>query len=135
MKDKEDNFKEQFKQALTSTTKVISDDYKIDPKRLSQDNDPKKTSFFDVSNLSNNKDFVRLRAEADSLALKKKFSNNKIFKQNLPDNSSCRTLYDTAEKIRYEILGSKMLKGIKKNIAENYSNKMDYTNKNDFQNK
>ena len=28
MSNKEDNFKEQFKQALISTAKVISDDYK-----------------------------------------------------------------------------------------------------------
>ena len=30
MSSKENNFKEQFKQALISTAKVISDDYKLD---------------------------------------------------------------------------------------------------------
>ena len=34
MSDKEDNFKEKFKQALISTAKVISDDYKFDKKML-----------------------------------------------------------------------------------------------------
>ena len=29
MSNKEDNFKEQFKQALISTAKVISEDYKV----------------------------------------------------------------------------------------------------------
>ena len=34
MSNKEDNFKEQFKQALISTAKVISDDYKPDVKKI-----------------------------------------------------------------------------------------------------
>ena len=46
--------------------------------------------------------------------------NKDIFNQNLPTNSSCKSLYSIAEKIRYECLGSKMLKGIEKNLKENY---------------
>ena len=61
-----------------------------------------------------------MRAEADSSALKIKFSDNTIFKKNLPSSSSCKSLYSIAEKIRYELLGSKMLKGIEKNLKENY---------------
>jgi len=34
MSNKENNFKEQFKQALISTAKVISEDYKLDVKNL-----------------------------------------------------------------------------------------------------
>ena len=34
MSNKENNFKEKFKQALISTAKVISDDYKLDIKKL-----------------------------------------------------------------------------------------------------
>ena len=34
MSNKENNFKEHFKQALISTSKVISDDYKLDIKKL-----------------------------------------------------------------------------------------------------
>ena len=72
MSNKEDNFKEQFKQALISTAKVISDDYKPDVKKIDKNLNSKKTNFFDVTNLSNKSDFIRLRAEADSGALKKK---------------------------------------------------------------
>ena len=75
MSSKENNFKEQFKQALISTAKVISEDYKLDVKKLDKDLNNKKTDFFDITNLSNKNDFVRLRAETDSGALKKKFSN------------------------------------------------------------
>ena len=124
MSNKENNFKEQFKQALISTAKVISEDYKLDVKKLDKDLSSKKIDFFDVTNLSNKNDFIRLRAETDSGALKKKFSNKEIFIKNLPKNLSCKSLYGVAEKIRYEILGSKILRGVGKNLSENYNQKI-----------
>ena len=135
MNNKENNLKEQFKQALISTAKVISEDYKIDINKVDRDLSSKKIDFFDVTNLSNKNDFIRLRAETDSGALKKKFSNKEIFNKNLPKNPSCRTLYNIAEKIRYEVLGGKMLKGIGKNLSENYKEKISATHKNQLKNK
>ena len=135
MSNKENNFKEQFKQALISTAKVISEDYKLDIKKLDKDLNSKKIDFFDVTNLSNKHDFTRLRAETDSEALKKKFSNKEIFNRNLPNNVSCRSLYNLAEKIRYEILGGKMLKGIGKNLSENYDQKIRVAHKEQLRNK
>ena len=47
------------------------------------------------------------------MLLKKKFSNKEIFNKNLPNNVSVQSLlYNIAEKIRCELLGGKMLKGI-----------------------
>ena len=135
MNDKENNFKEQFKQALISTAKVISEDYKLDTKKLDKDLNSKKVDFFDVTNLSNKSDFIKLRAETDSGALKKKFSNKEIFNKNLPKNPSCNSLYTFAEKIRYEVLGSKMLIGVKKNLSENYNQKINSTRKDQLKNK
>ena len=135
MSDKENNFKEQFKQALSSTAKVISDDYKLDIKKINKDSNSKKIDFFDVTNLSNKQDFIRLRAETDSVALKKKFSNKEIFNKNLPKNTSCKSLYNIAEKIRYEVLGGKMLKGIKKNLINNYDKKNSAIRKDQYQKK
>ena len=135
MSNKEDNFKEQFKQALFSTAKVISDDYKIDTKKIDKDLNSKKIDFLDVTSLSNRVDFIKLRAEVDSEALKKKFSNKETFNKNLPSNPSCRSLYNIAEKIRYEILGGKILKGIEKNLTENYKQKITVTRKDQLRNK
>ena len=131
--NKEDNFKEKFKQALISTVKVISDDYRpnIDKKNASS----KNLNFFELDNLSSRHDFIRLRAKADSEALKKKFSNKEIYQKNLPSNSSYRSLYDISEKIRYELLGSKMLKGISKNFNENYNNKLSLKRKDQLKTK
>ena len=135
MSNKEDNFKELFKQALISTARVISEDYKLDVKKNDRDLVSKKIEFFDTANLSNKNDFIRLRAETDSGALKKKFSNESIFNKNLPNNQSCKSLYDTAEKIRYEVLGGKMLSGVKKNITENYKQKINLSHKDQLKNK
>jgi len=135
MSNKENNLKDQFKQALISTAKVISEDYKLDIKNPGKDLSSKKIDFFDVTNLSNKSDFARLRAESDSSALKKKFSNKQIFNKNLPHNPSCRSLYTIAEKIRYEVLGGKMLKGVGKNIKENYMKKVSITHKDQLKNK
>ena len=135
MSNKEDNFKEQFKQALISTAKVISDDYKLDIKEIDRNLNSKKIDFFDVTNLSNKNDFIRLRAETDSGALKKKFSNKGIFNKNLPNNPSCKSLYNIAEKIRYEVLGGKMLKGVEKNLSENYNQKIASVRKDQLKNK
>tara|TARA_B110000305_G_scaffold81089_1_gene91188 strand:- start:632 stop:2440 length:1809 start_codon:yes stop_codon:yes gene_type:complete len=135
MSTKENNLKEQFKQALISTAKVISEDYKLDLKKLDRDSNSKKVDFFDVTNLSNKGDFFRLRAEADSGALKKKFSNKEIFNKNLPRNPSYKPLYNIAEKIRYEMLGGKMLKGVGKNLRANYSQKINATHRDQLRNK
>ena len=121
--NKEDNFKEKFKQALISTIKVISGEYRVETE-LKRNLSSKNYNFFELDNLSSKQDYIKLRAETDSEALKRKFSNKEIYKKNLPKNSSCRSLYDISEKIRYELLGTKMLKGISKNLKENYNHKI-----------
>jgi len=135
MSEKEDNFKEKFRQALVSTAKVISEDYKLDIKNIDKNLSSKNANFFEIDNLSNKSDFIKFRAQTDSLALEKKFSNKKIFNKNLPNNASCRSLYNIAEKIRYEILGSKMLKGIEKNLSQNYYQKISFKRKDQLKSK
>ena len=131
--NKEDNFKEKFKQALISTVKVISEDYK--PNKNNNNANSKNINFFELDNLSSKHDFTRFRAKSDSEALKKKFSDKKIYQNNLPNNSSYRSLYDISEKIRYELLGSKMLKGISKNLNENYNQKLNLKRKDQLKSK
>jgi len=130
---KESNLKERFKLALLSTAKVISDDYKIkiDKKNKSS----KNMDFFELDNLNTRLDFIKYRAEIDSKALRKKFSNNEVYKLNLPKNSSCKSLYELSEKIRCEILGSIMLKGVKSNLLENYNNKLFFKRKDQLKTK
>ena len=44
-------------------------------KKLLENNLAKNNKFIDITNLSNKHDFIKLRAETDSDAVKKKFSN------------------------------------------------------------
>ena len=103
--NKDNNLKEKLKQALDSTERAISDDY-TNKEKNDQNKSSKKFDFFNLENLNSRSDFIKARALSDSSALKKKFSNNEIYKENLPTNSSCKSLYTIAEKIRYECLGS-----------------------------
>ena len=128
------NLKEKLKQALDSTVRVISDDFKIKDNN-DKNKSSKKFDFFNIENLNSKSDFIKARAEADSSALKIKFSNDKIYKTNLPSNSSCKSLYSIAEKIRYETLGMKMLKGIEKNLKENYQQIINFKRKDQLKTK
>jgi len=134
MSGKETNLKEKFRLALKSTAKVISDDFELNNKSFNEKKS-KDLNAIEIENLTNSSDFIRLRAESDSAALKKKFSNDSIYKKNLPSNNSSRSLYNIAEKIRYEILGGKMYKGIEKNFHKNYSQIIIHKKKNQLKTK
>ncbi len=133
MNNKTESFKEKLRQALSSTARVISDDLGINPKKNIKNSE--KQDLIELENLNSKNDFIKARAETDSKALKKKFSNESIFKKNLPSNSSCKSLYTITEKIRYEKLGSKMLKGIDKNLRDNYSQMINHKRKDQIKSK
>ena len=127
---KEDNIKERFKLAIISTAKAISNDYNFKKKSKFPDID-----LFELDNLKSRNDFIKYRAEVDSKALRKKFSKTEIFKSNYPKNLSCKSLYDFSEKIRCELLGSKMLKGVRDNFKENYDYKINLKKKDQLKTK
>ncbi len=133
MNNKTESFKEKLRQALSSTARVISNDLGINPKKNIKNSE--KQDLIELENLNSKNDFIKARAETDSKALKKKFSNESIFKKNLPSNSSCKSLYTITEKIRYEKLGSKMLKGIDKNLRDNYSQMINHKRKDQIKSK
>ncbi len=121
--NQEDNFKEKFKQAIISTVKVISDDFQINSKNKNKINE-ENLNIKNIENIKDKKEFIKIRAETDSEALRRKFSDKTIFEKKMPTNQTCQSLYKLSEKIRYEMLGSKMLKGISSNFQNNYFNKL-----------
>ena len=130
---KEEARKEKFKLAITSTVKVISGKKKIEIDFGDRNSNLKNSIFFQLDNLKNLEDFTKIRAETDSRALKIRYSNKKIYEKNLPTNSTSKFLYNLSEKIRYEQIGSNNLKGIKKNLLNNYELKQKFTKKNQLQ--
>ena len=72
MSDKITRLKEKFRLALTSTAKVISDDFEVINK-TSEEKKNKNLNSIEINDLTNPSDFIKLRAETDSAALKKNF--------------------------------------------------------------
>ena len=133
--DKEELRKEKFKIALSSTIKVISGKEKLEFSFENKDANLKNLNFFELNNLKNIDDFTKARASADSEALKIKYSNKKIYKNNLPRNSTGKLLYNLSEKIRYEKIGSDSLDGVKKNLLSSYELKQKYKRKDQLKSK
>ena len=123
---KEENFKERIKSALTSTYNALC----FDLKKKSRPKIRQNSDIVNIENVRSKKDFLSLRGEIDSEALKFLYSNNDIYKKNEPLKIKAKSLYLIAEKIRYELLGSNQLEGVKKNIKNFYSNKRTENNKN-----
>jgi|TARA_B100000929_G_scaffold288872_1_gene278247 cobaltochelatase CobT len=132
---KDENIKEKFKQALISTVKAISEDFNNSKILEKENNSSKNYNFFELDNLSSKHDFLKYRAETDSEALKRKFSNKKTYLKNLPTKPTLKTLYNISEKIRYEKLGTKILKGVSKNLIENYNHKINLKRKDQLKSK
>ena len=86
---KEELLKEKIKLALTSTYKVISQD-QIKPKVQTLDNKSVEALNKDSDSLIRN--FEKLRAEFDSSALKLRYSDEQIFKNNFP-KKNCSTKF------------------------------------------
>ena len=119
MEKKKEILEEKIKQALTSTYKVISNQLEDDitkNKNLSF----KSLDFAEIKDLKNKDDYIKLRANTDSKALKLRFSNNDLFLKNHPKNPALKKIYELTEIMRCEMLGSNMLNGIKKNLENNY---------------
>ena len=121
--NKENNPIARFKAALTSTVKAISGNANLEIKFGSSDS--KKKNLIYLPNTKNIKnDYVDIRAQADSEALKIKYTNKKTYLKNQPSSKIARDLYSIAENVRCEKIGADKLKGIKKNITQSYGNKL-----------
>ena len=113
-----------FKEAITSTVRSISEieDCKVTFGEQTKSTN-KSVNLPEVKKLDTIKDYLILRANADSEALRLKFSNVEIFNNFKPRGVNALKLYEIAEKIRYEKIGSDIFKGIKKNLSHNIENR------------
>ena len=80
MEKKREIIEEQIKQALTSTYRVISNQLIDDSKN--KNFNLKSLDFSEIKDIKGKDDYIKLRANIDSKALKLRFSDNKIFIKN-----------------------------------------------------
>ncbi len=112
-----------FKSAIISTVKSISKKKNCDVKFGKSTNQTSSEKFInlpEINKLENLNDFLLFRAKADSEALRLKYSDKNIFERHKPKGEMSQKLYQIAEKIRYEKIGSEDFAGIKKNLFIQY---------------
>ncbi len=122
---KKEEIIENFKIAIKSTIKSLSnkDDIEISFGGQDVSSENNKLRLPEINELQNKINFDLTRAQADSESLKLRYSNKKILKSFEPRGSKAKKLYEIAEKIRYESLGTQEYKGIKENLINYYSSK------------
>ena len=113
---------ENFKTAIGSTVKSLSNSENVEVSFGNQVTKTKKSTIKlpEVELINDKFNYSQIRALADSEALKLRYSNYKTFKSFEPKGSISKKLYQIAEKIRYEKIGSDKFKSIKNNIQKYY---------------
>ncbi len=131
---KKDQIIENFKTAISSTIKSISGNNKLEVSFGTSDNldDINKIKLPDIE--ISNINFLKSRACADSASLRVKYSNTNILNTFEPKGDISKKLYQTAERIRYENLGSKKFKGIERNLKDFYLEKLNGLDKTNITN-
>ena len=119
----EENFLEDFKKAIISTVKSISQQKDCEIKFGSSEKiSENSVNLPEIKKLDALNDIINVRASADSEALRLKYSNKDTFDLYKPHGEISEKLYKIAEKIRYEKIGSEEFKGIEKNISVAFNN-------------
>jgi cobaltochelatase CobT len=114
---------EKYKSAIHSTAKAIARSSINEKKdKFEKINRPK------IVSTENIEEILEARVLADSEALKIKYSDEKLINEYQPSGSVAKTLYNVAEKIRYEKIGSDQFRGVKNNLNTFYQKKISESN-------
>ena len=117
---------EDFKTAISSTVRSISNSKKIEVSFGNQAPKSQKNSIKlpELGQINNKLNFDQIRAMADSKSLNFRFSDNKTFKQYEPEGNISKRLYKISEKIRCEKIGTSYFRGVKNNIEKFYQDRI-----------
>ena len=123
---KKEEYLENFKAAITSTAKSLSNTNEINISFGGQATKSEKNliNLPDIENVNKKINFDEIRALADSKSLKIRFSNKKTLKKYEPEGNISKKLYDISEKIRCEKIGINYFKGVRKNIEKFYQKRI-----------
>ena len=124
-----EDFIEEFKKAITSTVKAIANNKDLE---VVFDNNafksegtvvlPKIEDENDIESLST------LRGNADNQALMYRFHNREIFENLAPRGEKNKKIYEILENTRIQIIGSKIMKGVKSNLYSLYEKQCNENN-------
>ncbi|RMD86739.1 MAG: cobaltochelatase subunit CobT, partial [Alphaproteobacteria bacterium] len=63
-------------------------------------------------------DVAVLRGQADGLAMRLRFHNTDLHRSHAPSGMIARAVYDRLEQTRVEVLGARMMAGVRDNLAQ-----------------
>ena len=123
---------ENFKIAISSTIKALAK--KQDLNIVFSDSPAKETNVINLPKITFDSidEYQNIRALADSEALKIKYCNLELLKKFEPRGMIAKNIYKSAEKIRYEKLGSENFAGINLNFKNYYQKKFKEQNEDTY---
>jgi len=124
--EKKNQILDNFKTAISSTVKTISNSEDVEVSFGNKNLKSEKNSIElpELEEINNKVNYDQVRALADSESLRLRFSDKKTLKLYEPKGSISKKLYKIAEKIRCEKIGSDYFKGIKNNIEKFYQERV-----------
>ena len=64
------------------------------------------------------KEIAKVRGEADSISLKKRYHDSTIHASRMPSNQAAREIFDAVEQARVEAIGARRMAGVAQNLEE-----------------
>ncbi len=119
-----EDFLEDIKKAISSTTRAIAEDKEIDV--VFEDNLSSTDNKIVLPKIENNEDLKnlnQLRGHADNEALRYKYHNKETYIQFEPSGEKNRKIYEVLENTRIQLIGSKLMRGVKSNLKTLYEQK------------
>ena len=124
--EKKTEILENFKTAISSTVKSLSNSENVEVtfgnQNLKSDKDLIRLP--ELEEINNRINYNKVRAIADSKSLRHRFSDKRTLRLYEPRGNISRKLYEIAEKIRCEKIGTSYFKGIKRNIEKFYQERI-----------
>ncbi len=124
--EKKSEILENFKTAIGSTVKSLSNSEDVEVSFGNQNSKSEKNSIKlpEIEQVNRKINYNQIRALADSESLKLRYSNKKTLESFEPEGNISKKLYEIAEKIRFEKIGSEQFKGVKDNIEKYYQERI-----------
>ena len=119
-----EDFLEDIKKAISSTTRAIAEDKEIDV--VFEDNLSSTENKIVLPKIDNNEDLKnlnQLRGHADNEALRYKYHNKETYIQFKPSGEKNSKIYEVLENTRIQLIGSKLMRGVKSNLKTLYEQK------------
>ena len=115
---------EDLKKAISSTVKAIADDHELDV--VFENNKSNSSNQIVLPKIDNNinlKDLTEIRGNADNEALMHKYHNSKLYYELQPSGEKNQKIYEILENTRVQLIGSKLMRGVKSNLKMAYEKK------------